>query len=100
MFQGQSSACVHCSSCGGSRHRRWPHTNTTDTGPDRIAVYSASCTHGVAASAVGPKFVGPAFDRTLLLSPCVLVFQNRIDGSIVGGGQAIDHVFRSVVTDT
>ena len=60
MSQGQIRQCVQLSSCGGSRHRRCPHTSTTDSGPARIAVYIASCTHGVAASAVGPKFVGPA----------------------------------------
>ena len=59
MFQGHMSTCVQARSCGGSRHRRCPHTSTTETGPARIAVYIASCTHGVAASAVGPKLVGP-----------------------------------------
>ena len=39
---------------------RCPQTNTTLRGPVPMAVYSARCSQGVAASAVAPKLVGPA----------------------------------------
>jgi len=58
--QGHSSAWLQAASCGGRRHRRCPATSTTPGGPARAARYSASVSHGVAASAVGPKLVGPA----------------------------------------
>ena len=41
---------------------RCPQTNTTLRGPVPMAVYSARCSQGVAASAVAPKLVGPAAD--------------------------------------
>ena len=45
---------------GGSLQRRGPHTRTRVRGPWAMAVYSASWSQGVPASAVGPKLVGPA----------------------------------------
>ncbi len=73
--QGHSSAWLQAASCGGRRHRRCPATSTTPGGPARAARYSASVSHGVAASAVGPKLVGPARTRAARLTRwplCVL----------------------------
>lgn len=61
---GHTRTWVQEARWGGSLHRRCPHTRTRVRGPWAMAVYSASWSQGVPASAVGPKLVGPAPTHT------------------------------------
>ena len=58
---------------------RCPQTNTTLRGPVPMAVYSARCSQGVAASAVAPKLVGPA--AAAMHSRCWWSLQVKLGGA-------------------
>ena len=71
---------------GGSAEKRCPHSSTRAPGPHPAARYSAICSHGVAASAVQPKFVGPAqaamCNDKNFLSAAELIDLDQLSGGI------------------
>jgi hypothetical protein len=66
---GQMRACEQLFSCGGNLRKRCPHISTRLAGLLLAALYKESCSQGVEASKVAPKFVGPTNSLLVLLVP-------------------------------
>ncbi len=88
--QGQNRACVQAFSCGGSLQKRCPHVNTRLAGLLRAARYSASCSQGVDASKVAPKFVGPV--ESQIRSAVLLAMLFMLVGIWTAGGKVAGKV--------